>query len=122
MKSYFSRIIRVVPPSEYAQIKVENHIKNHSVVFYFGYSEFTIRKGAFFNYLSIESNRYKVNGTLTYITQEFSLPWDEIPLGWRTACVVDFRDFFDYIKPIPVSQSSFNSENEMLLGYDESFT
>ena len=121
MKTYFQRIICVIPKFEYDEFRIREYINDLSVVFLFGYSEFEIPKGSTFNYLEMGGSTYRVNGILKYVTQSFYFSFDSIPYGWQTISIIDFSEKFDFIEPVPILQSRYDGSNKMILGFDDAF-
>jgi hypothetical protein len=65
----------------------------YSILIFLDYSFFDIQIGANFLYLIEKSTTVdvtRINGQLKFVTQNFGAPYDSIPLGHKTACVVCF--------------------------------
>ena len=117
MEHYFLKVYCVLPESEYNKVKVSEHITDSSVVFFFSYAEFTIPKGAIFNYLKVENKQYQVHGELKFITQQFGFSLNEIPFGWKTICVINFSSKFDYLPTKSLEDGWYSFSNDIELGF-----
>ena len=121
MKIYYQLVHGEIISEIYENIKISEFINDKTKVFAFTHSCFSVPKHSIFNYLTIKGVNYQIFGRLTYITQQLSLPFDEIPYGWKTVCVIGFDELHDCLKLIPLTDGwvSLHDIEDIEIGFDD---
>jgi hypothetical protein len=124
MKKYHLKVVSLVESKLISTdfLSVKEYMNESSRLFFFTYSGFEIENGSLFNYLFIDGQVHPINAKLVFITQQFNKPFTSIPYGWKTICVLEFRNNVDIIDTIPIREfwtlKDFNSTIE--IGFDDS--
>jgi hypothetical protein len=121
MKNYYLKVHGQVSEELLIKAKINITKTDSNIILMLSYSEFTINKNSQFNYVTIDGKMFRINGILTYITQQFSLPFDEIPQGWKTVGIFDLKDNFEFVKLIPFTEGWVSKDSEIIIGFDDSF-
>jgi hypothetical protein len=118
MKKYYQLVYGQLSDELLEKAKIYVEKPSSTIVLFLGYSIFTIKKESPFNYIIIEGKKFDTDATLTYITQQFSLPFGEIPEGWKTVGFFDFKEKRDFFELIPFADGWLSIDMNIEIGYE----
>ena len=90
----------------------------NSIFVFISYSDYEVEKGHFFKKITFDSNIiYNGQIELLDITQQLSVNWNSIPIGWKTICLLRFTPQYDSknINQIPITDSWGESNKYFIL-------
>jgi hypothetical protein len=119
MKKYDFILHGVLAPKIIENLNIPVKISNSSVVLLLGFANFSIKPGAKFNFLKTKDIKYEISATLEYITQQYSRPFSEIPLGWKTIVVINIDKGRSYFDALPIVEGWYESDLKDEIGYIE---
>ena len=118
MKEYFLRVSGQLSTELIKEAKLIVEKTDTDIVLFLDYSDFTIQKGSLFNYIIIDGVKFKIHAHLRYITQQFSLPFEEIPYGWKTVGYFELDNLLDFVHLIPFSKGWLSTSQKIKIGYE----
>lgn len=100
-------------------LKIPVKMTDSSVILLLGFACFSIKPGAKFNFLKIKDHIYEISATLEYVTQQYSRPFPEIPLGWKTVVVINIDKGKEYFNDLPKVEGWYESDMKDVIGFSE---
>ncbi len=99
------------------KLSIPIKITERKRVLFLGFAEYTITCGAKFNMINIKGENLPIMATLEYITQQYNLPFDEIPLGWKTIVVIEVGKGIEHFSNIPIVETWYQSDLDIRIGF-----
>lgn len=120
MKNYYLRVQGQLSFESIKKANINMEKTESNIALILDYSDFNIPKDSLFNYIRIDDKTYRINGQLIYITQQFSLPFDEVPIGWKTVGFFEVNETAEFIDLIPFTKGWLPIDSKIVIGFDDS--
>lgn len=117
MGKYNFIICGILTPKIIESLDIPVKLTNSTVVLFLDFASFSIKPGAKFNFLKIKNHIYEISATLEYVTQQYSRPFPEIPLGWKTVVVINIDKGKEYFNDLPKVEGWYESDMKDVIEY-----
>ena len=119
MKKYHQKIRGKLSESFIQEIDFNITRKEDDKVLFLDFSGFTIPVGSKFNYLIIENEKYSIQATLTFVTQQYNMPFYEISKGSKTIGVFEMAQHYACFELIPFTEDWYGMSLKCEIGFEE---